>query len=249
MGGLAAGGTAIVLSEIDGGGPGSGQEAVFAGPSQMDYEVAPFDQISTSGPQDLVITFGEELSVRSEGLPPALAQLEVVVENGRLLIRPKAGLFRGNWGLFENAKFFVTLPALKGIAMAGSGDVQVDRVEGESFEGTIGGSGEISIAELKVNTANFTVNGSGNITAAGTADQTRISIGGSGDVQAGGMRSARASIAIFGSGDVSLTVDEEAQVSITGSGDVNISGPGRCSVTKIGRSDVRCAGGGGDVDD
>lgn len=245
MGALAAGGAALTLAALEDG-PST---PAIAGPNKLSYQVAPFDQISTTGPQEVVITYGDAISVRAEGSPQALAQLEAVVEDGRLTIGPRKGFNWGNWGMLQSGKFYVTMPRLKGIAVAGSGDVRIDRIEGESFEGKVGGSGEMAIGALKVDEADFTVAGSGNLVVAGAARETHVTIAGSGEVRAGSLRSETASISIGGSGEVALTVDDEAQVSITGSGDVDISGPGRCSVTRMGSGNVRCTGGGGDEEE
>lgn len=243
MGALAAGSAALVLSD------GDGDDFVvpaLAGPNELTYDVAPFEGISTTGPQDVVVTRGETISVRSEGSPDALALLEAVVEDGKLVIRPKGqfGPF-GNWGRLAEATFYVTVPRLETIALAGSGDIEVDKIEGESFAGSIEGSGEISIGTLDVNEADFRIGGSGDIIAAGTAQAARIAIDGSGEVGADGLRSETASVSINGSGDIALTVESRADVSIMGSGDVVISGPAQCSVRRTGSGDVRCEGGGG----
>src|SRR5688572_19855262 len=87
MGALAAGGGAAVLSAFDDD-PDRFAGPAAAGPDRMDYEVATFERISTAGPQDVEVTFGETHSVRAEG---AVARLEVVVEDGELIIRPRRG--------------------------------------------------------------------------------------------------------------------------------------------------------------
>lgn len=243
-GALAAGGAAIVLEA------GDERALVIAaeGPGERAYALAQFEEVSTTGPQDVVITLGETFSVRSEGSPRALALLEPVVEDGTLTIGPRRGFNWSNWRSLNGAKFHITLPRLERVTVAGSGDVRIDRIEGESFEGTIAGSGELSIAEMTVEEADFNIAGGGAVAAAGTARETRVAIGGSGDVDAIGLRSQTASISIGGAGNVSLTVEDEANVSIMGSGDVDIAGPARCSVTRFGSGDVRCAGGGGTDD-
>lgn len=243
-GAVAAGGAGLLLSGND---PQPTYVAV-AEPSELDYQLSDFDEISTTGPQDVVVTLGDTFSIRSEGSPRALSLLEPVVENGRLTIGPRRGFNWGNWRRLDGATFYVTLPALKGVAVAGSGNVRIDQVEGDSFEGTIAGSGALSIVQMTVDNADFNIGGGGNIAAAGTARETRVAIGGSGDVDAVGLRSETASVSIGGSGNVSLAVDEDAKVSIMGSGDVNIIGPARCSVTRFGSGNVRCDGGGGTSD-
>ena len=237
MGLVAAGGVAIVLEE-------SRDEPVRQHRALADratYAVAPFEEISTVGPQDVVITRGEAHAVRAEGSPDALAQLEAVVQDGELIIRPKDQFGPGfDWSDFEDVTFFVTAPQLERLSLAGSGDVRIDRVEGETFAGTIAGSGELEIGSLRVDEIDLTIAGSGNLVAAGIARETRVSIGGSGEVHASALQSRIASVSIAGSGDVDLTVAEEADVSIMGSGNVDIAGPARCSVSRMGSGEVRC---------
>lgn len=240
-GALAAGGAALVLEA------NADPEPVvsFEGQGELDYQVSGFDEVSTTGPQSVVITLGEEFSVRAEGSPQALSVLEPVVENGRLTIGPKRGVNWGNWSNLDEATFYITLPRLAGVAVAGSGDVEIDRIEADSFEGSITGSGELSIGTMTVDRAEFDIAGAGNVEVAGTARDTRVSIGGSGDIDGSGLRSGVAEVSIAGAGDVSLTVENEAKISIMGSGDVDIAGPARCSVTRFGGGEVRCDGGGG----
>jgi hypothetical protein len=238
MGGLAAGGAALVLAD---GGPGTEPQVVRSAPQT--YALGEFDEISTIGPQNIVVTRGDAFSVRSEGDPEALGMLEVVVEDGELGIHPKEGFGRGfNWGRMSGARFFVTLPQLEAVSMAGSGSVRVDRVEGDEFSGSIAGSGELIIDSMDVDEADFTIGGSGNLSAAGTAREAEINIGGSGTINAQGLTAQRASVSIGGSGNVALTAQEEVDISIAGSGDVDITGPARCSLSKFGGGDVRCNG-------
>ncbi len=241
---LAAGAAAVMLdNDEDGGAP---PMAALSGPSEKTYQAADFDEISTVGPQDVVITRGDTFSVRAEGSPQALAILDAVVVDGRLTIKPKNANFNFfRWPGGASATYYVTLPQLQGIAVAGSGDVSVDRIEGRGFEASIAGPGSLAISAIKVDSANFSIGGQGDISVAGTARDTHVAIAGTGEVQGGGLRSDTASISIGGTGDVALTVDKEAKVSIMGTGDVDISGPGRCSVTQMGSGDVQCAGGGG----
>ena len=243
-GAVAAGGAALMLDGSDSG----PRVQATAGPDAMTYQLSQFEEISTVGPQDVVVTLGDSFAVRAEGSPGALAQLEAVVVNGRLTIQPKRGFDWGRWRSLQPATFYVVLPRLEGVALAGSGDVRIDRIEGGTFEGTIAGSGELSIDVMSVDEADFKIAGGGQVTASGSAGETRVAIGGSGDVEADGLRSATASVSIGGSGNVSLDVEDEAKISIMGSGDVEISGPAQCSVTRFGSGDVRCEGGGGTAD-
>lgn len=239
LGAVAAGGAALILDESDGAGP---VPVAAARADNLTYDVAEFDEISTVGPQDVVVTRGDTHSVRSEGSPEALGQLEVIVDDGELTIRPKDRR-RTNWGSLSSATFYVTVPRLDRVSQAGSGNVRIDRIESDSFEGAIAGSGELAIDALEVDEADFSIAGTGNVViAAGAAREADISIGGRGEVRAGGLKTETASISIGGVGDVALTVEDEAQISIMGSGDVEITGPARCSVSRMGGGEVRCNG-------
>lgn len=244
-GALAAGGAALVLN--DDVGPDRDSEQIED--SEVNYQLADFDQVSVEGPQDVQILYAEQFKVTATGSPEALGQIEAVVENGGLVIRPKEGRFSGNWGLLDDVEFTVAMPRVTRVTLAGSGDVTLDRVSGESFEGLVGGPGTLAIDQMEVERANFTVAGSGDLDASGNADTVAVNINGSGELHAGGLSAGEATVAIGGSGEADLTVLQAANVSITGSGEVDISGPGVCSVTRMGGGEVRCEGGGGDEGD
>ncbi len=238
-GALAAGGGAAVISAIND--DASAPPRYVAAPERQAYELGEFAEVSTTGPQDVVITMGDSYSVRAEGAPDALAQLEAVVEDGELILRP-TGSFRGDWGRFSSVTYHVTMPRLDAITLAGSGDIRIDRIEGDEFEGAINGSGALTIGTMEVDEADFSIGGSGKVIAAGTARDTRVSIGGAGNVEAAGLHSETARVSIGGVGDVALTVDEEAEISMAGAGTVEITGSARCSVSRFGFGEVRCNG-------
>ncbi len=218
----------------DNGAPASGQG------TQRTYSLAGFDSVSVAGPHDVIVRVGGAHSVRAEGDSEVLDKLKIEVE-GRSL---KIGMQRGNWNFRNRAKttIHVTMPAIRGAAIAGSGDIRIDRAEGEEFSASIGGSGDIEVAALRVNRAEFSVAGSGNVRATGSAGQSKVSIAGSGDVDVSALEARSASVSIVGSGNVRARAMETADVSIMGSGDVEMSGSAKCSVSKMGSGSVRCGG-------
>jgi hypothetical protein len=209
---------------------------------QRSFDLAGFNFIALGGSHDVVVTVGGAHSVRAEGDAEALERLEIKVEKGKLVIGSK----RGDWsfGRREHGKVtvHVTLPALAGAAIGGSGDMRIDKVEGGDFTGAIGGSGDMSIASLKVNELKFAIAGSGGISATGSAAKADMSIAGSGDIDAGALESRTASISIVGSGDVRARAVETADVSVMGSGNVSMAGPAKCKISKMGSGNVECEG-------
>ena len=112
-GAMAAGSAALILDQDEG---YVAPVVAVAGPDNQTYEVAPFEELSTVGPQDVVITTGETFSVRSEGSPGALAALEAVVEDDKLVIRPKGNFAAGfDWSSVAGATFYVTTPRLDAV--------------------------------------------------------------------------------------------------------------------------------------
>lgn len=234
MGALAAGGAAIVLEESN---DGEGPAPVAAEAEERTYQLTGFERISTTGPQDVEITYGEAYSVQAEG---AVDSLEVAVENGELVIRPRNGI-GWDWPGLNGTTLQVTVPRLTRVFLNGTGDISVDGVKGAHFVGIIEGfGGNIEIDGLEVDEAEFTIDGPGEIVAAGTARATRVTVNGPGEVQAGELRSQRAVVAVRGPGDVELAVQQEADVSVEGPGEVDIDGPARCAISTSGPGSVSC---------
>ena len=211
------------------------------GGSQRNYPVGQFDSVSSAGPHKVIVTAGSGASVRAEGPAHVLDRMEVVVEQGDLEIRPRRE-FRNNyrWDDGDRATFYVSAPRLKAAAVAGSGDMQIDQVEGDSFAGSIAGSGNMDVGSLRVSSAKLSIAGSGDFSARGSAGRSDISVAGSGNVKLGQLPLRIASVSIAGSGDVDLAASEQVDVSLIGSGNVAVSGTARCSVSRIGGGSVRC---------
>ena len=207
---------------------------------QRSYSLSGFDAVSLEGPQEVIVAVGPAYSVRAVGDREALERLRVEQDSRSL----KIGSIKGNWINRGNnrgkAIVYVTMPALAKAAVAGSGDMRIDRVEGGRFSGAVSGSGDLNLAALRVNDAAFSIAGSGAIRAAGSAGRSSISVAGSGDVDLSGVETRSASVSIVGSGDVRARAIENASVSIMGSGDVMITGPAKCSLKKMGSGSLRC---------
>ena len=207
---------------------------------QRSYDLSGFDSVSLEGPQEVMVAVGPAYSVRAVGDREALERLRVELD-GRSL---KIGSIKGSWsnrgGNRGKTIVYVTMPALAKAAVAGSGDMRIDRVEGERFSGSVAGSGDLNLAAIRVNEAAFSIAGSGAIRAKGSAGRSSISVAGSGDADLSDVKSRSASVSIVGSGDVRARAMENASVSIMGSGDVMIAGPAKCSVKKMGSGSLRC---------
>ena len=219
---------------------GGRAESRDAGPqTSRTYQVGQFDKIEVMGPYDVAVTTGGATNVAASGGANLLDETEVVVEDGALVIRPKkhkGKRFSWNGG---KANFAVNVEALRGASIAGSGDVSVDKVDGD-FESEVAGSGSIGVAAMNGGKAKVAIAGSGEVTAAGQVQELEVDIAGSGDVNLAALTAKTAEISIAGSGNVRANATETADVNIMGSGDVELGGGAKCNVSKAGSGNVRC---------
>jgi hypothetical protein len=208
------------------------------------YQVGDFQKIEVAGPYDVEVRTGPKVSVSAQGGEKLLERTKVEVDGDTLQIGPAGhhGMFNFGWSSRGHAKFVVTVPALTGAQIAGSGDVKVDQVKGDSFEGSIAGSGGININALQVQTLKFDVAGSGRAkVASGTAQKGKFDIAGSGDIDAGNVDTKEIDLSIAGSGGFRGHSSGAAQISIMGSGDATITGGAKCQVSKMGSGNANCS--------
>lgn len=212
--------------------------AAQGGGGTRTYAVADFTEVELRGADDVDVRVGPGFSVRADGDPEVLDHLKITREGNTVRIgRTRTGGWSWNG---RHAKISITMPRLAATAVAGSGDVTVDRVQGDAFKGEGAGSGSLSIGQLAVSSVTFSLAGSGSVKAAGEAKSLTVEIAGSGDIDAGGLKASAADISIAGSGSVHAEVNGTAKVSIMGSGDVDLGRGAKCEVSKMGSGSVRC---------
>ena len=200
------------------------------------WTVSGFDAINVAAAGDVEVHVGPAYSLTASGASDVLDKVKVSQDGHTLTIGRRPGV---SWGAGK-VHFVLTMPAITGAGIGGSGTIAIDRVEAKSFEGNIGGSGSLALAAMKVGKASFNIGGSGNVSAAGTTRALSVSIGGSGSVKLTPLSAQTAEINIAGAGNVAATVTQTASVTIMGSGDVTVAGGAKCSVTKMGGGSVHC---------
>ncbi len=215
-----------------------GDSGLSNGQSLAELDLEEFDSVSLRGPDNVVITLGDEFDIRVEGDDDVVATIEFEIRSGKLRIGRQ-----GNDSLSFNddpATIYITMPVLNGASIAGSGDMQIERAVSDDFEISVAGSGNMTIAALEAVEAEFDIAGSGGITAAGTVGDLEIDIAGSGDIQAADLQAQRADVDIAGSGNVEIFATETVSGSLIGSGDVRVTGGATCQASSIGSGEMRC---------
>ncbi len=194
-----------------------------------------FSAIELRGNDTVNVTAGPEYAIRAEGDSDMLDRLDIRRDGTTLRISRRSGISVRS----SPVRIHITMPAVRQAAVAGSGDLLIDRVRGD-FTGTVAGSGDMAIATLSGGTAMFDVGGSGSIVAAGAVDRVSLSVAGSGDIDARRLRANAADVTVAGSGDVVADVTGPATVSMAGSGSATMGRGARCTVSKAGSGKVRC---------
>ncbi|MEI6487260.1 MAG: head GIN domain-containing protein [Sphingomonadales bacterium] len=209
-----------------------------ANAAERRFDLSGFDRVALAGSDDVVVRHGSGFAVLATGETADLDKLEILVDKGVL----KIGRKRGNWSWGgKTVTVAVTMPALHGIAVAGSGNLKADRGEGETFGLRVAGSGDADVAAIDARTVNVDLSGSGDVAGGGRCGALNIRIAGSGDVAFGNLKCTNTAISIAGSGDVAAHATGQADIRIAGSGDVTITGGAKCIKKVAGSGDVRCS--------
>lgn len=204
------------------------------------FALSGFDRVVLRGPDDVTVRVGPGFAVRAAGPQAELDRLDISVVGGEL----RVGRLRGGWGgrSYDDGgvTVTVTLPTLRGVSVAGSGNMRVDRATAPRFQAAVAGSGDLEIGALRARAAKLDVAGSGDLAVAGMATQLDISVAGSGDIDAARLASSALTVSVAGSGDVRAATSGRAAISIVGSGDVEVRGTRNCTVSTRGSGEARC---------
>lgn len=198
-----------------------------------------FEEVSLSGPDHVVVTAGDEFSIRAEGDEAVLDSLEFEVRGDELRIERENNSWFGS-GPGGVATIHVTMPSIRGVSIAGSGNVTVDRAEVPEFSVEIAGSGDLEVTALATGKTNIDIAGSGGFKAAGISTAIELDIAGSGDVDISELQAETMEVDIAGSGDVEAYVTGEVEASFIGSGDVRVRGGATCRSNSVGSGDLIC---------
>ena len=203
-----------------------------------DADPGEFTVLSSVGPDNIVFQQGKSFSVRAEGDDEIIERLRYKLTDGNL----KIGRIRERGLGWESgtATVYVSAPSLEAAKLAGSGNMDVDKMNGDSAKVSIAGSGNVKVQKLKTESLKGSIAGSGNLNVAGKAKQTSISIAGSGNVKGKKLKADTISVKIAGSGDVVLSSDGTVDAKIAGSGNVRVHGDAKCTSKTPGSGSVTC---------
>ena len=195
-------------------------------------------ELVLAGPDNVVVTEGDALSIEPEGSEEAVSRLRFSLKDGAL------GIMRANRSGSDGGKATVrvTMPLPREVVLAGSGTIALPGMTGDS-EATIAGSGTANIGEVDAGRLEVTIAGSGTLEGSGSVRDLELTIAGSGDAKLSDLRVATADVTVAGSGSAAFASDGTVDASIMGSGDVTVRGRATCTVESMGSGKLRCEAG------
>jgi len=210
--------------------------------AELDLSGPPPEELVLAGPDRVVLTEGEMLSIEVEG--DEADRLRFGLEDGILAIaREKA-----SWNDAPGATVRVTMPAPRALTLAGSGRIEAPTIA-DRAEITIAGSGEVAVSGIKPERLEINLAGSGGLRATGAVQQLDLNILGSGRAQMEDLKVERAEVNIAGSGEGRFASDGKVEANIVGSGRVVVIGRAQCSVSALGSGKLVCEAGPSETDE
>jgi len=197
-----------------------------------------FSEIGFGVAGTLTVKIGSEFSVVLEGDKEYVSEIETVVRENKLLIRNYNNHFFNN----EKVDVLITLPALKGISVSGSGNARTEsKIQADKLYLNVSGSGKIYVSDLEADQFESGISGSGDviINGTGSADKGTIHISGSGSYKGESFEIDHLEVNISGSGSCSCKAGDELNARVSGSGNVYYSGNPKIDARVSGSGHVR----------
>ena len=205
--------------------------------SELDMSADAPEGVVLAGPDDVVITAGEEFAVDVEGSDDARERMRFSLKDGTFAVMRDGG----DWSDSDTATVNVTMPPPNTIVIAGSGTLSSDALSSDASV-TIAGSGTATTTGVAADELEVTIAGSGTLNASGTVGSLDLNVVGSGSAAMAELQVDNADVTVAGSGDAEFASDGEVEAQIIGSGAVRVTGSANCSVDSMGSGTLTCDG-------
>ena len=184
--------------------------------AQQSRNLRNFDSIDLRISAHVALTQNPNYSLSIDASQRLLRQIVTRVVNRTLIID-----MPGNYSNYnERIALSISAPQFKNLSISGSGNMKINRLQGNHLNINISGSGNFEASRATLASCFVAVSGSGNVDLVGTSNFIDVSLSGSGHVDADQMRTSDAKARISGSGNVSFYATHRLNAIIAGSGNV-----------------------------
>ncbi len=181
------------------------------------FNLAPFNSISVSGMQDIVITQGNTQSITVKASDNIMSYCDLSVGKGVLKI-----VASKEWRNTQIKKFdmvvYLTMKDVNTVTSNGTGDVKFKgNLSAKDLKLKVKGTGDITLPSFSSRSFDISLTGTGDVEAKGSATSAVISLSGTGDI------------------DANLTLDSTLKCNLNGTGDVKLKG-------SVNNAEYNCSG-------
>lgn len=203
-------------------------------------QLGSFQQVSSSGGIDVVLTQGPTSSVVVEAAAEAQEHLVTTVKGGTLEIGWERNYSVRNL-LISKRKTVVhiTCPKLTALSLSGGADAKGESsFSADDFRINASGGSDVS---LSLNAKMLTIQASGgsDVALTGSVERQKVDVSGGSDYDGFNLKSTSATVNASGGSDVTVYVEEEISTSASGGSDIRYKGNARLAKSSSGGSSVR----------
>ncbi|MDF1543864.1 MAG: DUF2807 domain-containing protein [bacterium] len=165
----------------------------------VSFDLDSFSRIKAQGSSDIYIKIGREQSVE-------LTCDDNLIDNMIIKVRGKSLIIdsEGSFSTRKGPRIDITVPSLESMSLSGSGDVEIEGLNGGEFD--------------------YRLSGSGDLRAEGKLEFLEIKLTGSGDIDTRDLIAEEVDCRLSGSGDIQVYASESFDGSVSGSGDITYYG-------------------------
>ncbi|MBY0460388.1 MAG: DUF2807 domain-containing protein [Gemmataceae bacterium] len=171
-------------------------------------------ELVLEGAGEVLLVSGPEPSVRVTADDNVLPLLTTEVSGRQLTLGTSTSRLHARTPI----RYQVTLPALAGVSVSGSGSVSGERFTGDKLAVKASGSGVVDLREIKCHSLTVNLSGAGKATVAGVADRSAYKVSGAGIIDAAGLKTTAAEVNISGAGQVKVWATDSLKSRVSGSG-------------------------------
>jgi hypothetical protein len=207
--------------------------------AERNFGVNGFDRIRVDGPYKVRLATGVAPFATASGSQRALDGVAVDVQGRTLIVRSN----RSSWGGYPGeqsgpVEISIGTHELTAAWLNGPGSLQIDKIEGLSFDLAVQGSGAIQVGQADVDQLRIAIAGAGSASLAGRAGKMTAIVRGMSSLDAARLETKDATIGAEGPATVAANVTNSATVDGSGVASITLSGDPACTAKLVGSSSV-----------
>ena len=212
--------------------------AAPADAATRNFGISSFDRIRVEGPFGVRVKNGVAPFARASGTPAAIDRVAIDVMGRTLVVRTNP-----SWGGYPGkdpgpVEISIGTHELSSAWLNGSGSLEIDKVEGLTFDLSVHGSGAVGIADADVDKLTVAIAGSASASVAGRAEKLSGSLRGISSLDASGLVAKDADLTASGPSTIKASVSKAAKVLASGTATVALAGDPACTATLSGSASV-----------